>query len=117
MERQHRTFTTEQLELIQSRVEVWKETDEMALLVYVLLNTTLSIQEVLSWFNHNVERRQDVLRQKKWNWSFATAPKLFPKTHQAYLSQWKRVVRQWFGIESATFEMLRRSRRKGRRVV
>jgi len=98
------------MQTIQSRVDVWKETDEMALLVFILLNTKLTIQDVLSWFNNNVKRRQEVFRQKKWCFNYETVPKLFSKTHQAYLNQWKQVIKQWFGIEEATFEMLRRSR-------
>lgn len=97
------------MQIIHSRVDVWKETDEMALLVFLLLNSDLTIGDLLSWFNNNVKRRQAFLKQKTWYLNCEMAPKLFPRTHQAYLNQWKRVVRQWFGIPGATFEMLRRS--------
>ncbi|GBL71885.1 hypothetical protein AVEN_228812-1 [Araneus ventricosus] len=112
MERCGRNFTPEQLQTIQSRVEKWKETDEMALLIFLLIKTRLKMKELLGWFNTDPEKRKEYLKDKPdWLGGYISAPKLFPKTHQAYLKQWKRVCSQWFGIHEATFEMVRRINR------
>lgn len=113
MERRGRVFTPEQLQTIRSRVEKWKETDEMALLIYLLVETPLKVGDLLGWFNTNVEKRKEYLKDKPdLLGEFLSVPKLFPKTHQAYLKQWKRVCSQWFGIQEATFEMVRRANHK-----
>ncbi|GBN19703.1 hypothetical protein AVEN_261786-1 [Araneus ventricosus] len=109
MERRGRVFTHEQLETVRSRVEKWKDTDEMALLVFLLLETQLKVTDLLGWFNMDSEKRKEYLKDKpELLGEYLTAPVLFPKTHQAYLKQWKRVCNQWFGIREGTFEMVRR---------
>lgn len=109
MERRGRVFTLDQLQIIHSRVEKWKETNEMALLIFLLINTRLKVGDLLGWFNTNPEKRKEYLKDKPdWLGSYISVPTLFPKTHQAYLKQWKRVCSQWFGIHEATFEMVRR---------
>lgn len=110
MERRGRIFTSENIETIRLRVSTWKETDEMALMVFLLLETKLKTKDILGWFNRDCEKRQLYLQGKnEWLVEFGSAPVLFPKTHQAYLNQWKTVCKKWFGIHGATFEMLRRS--------
>lgn len=109
MERRGRAFSKEQIQVIQKKIEVWKETDEMALLVFVFMNTNLKLQDVLTWFNNNVAKRLLYVNEKKWTGDFWYARNLFPKTHQAYLNQWRRVCKKWFGIQAATFEMLKRT--------
>ncbi|GFT26030.1 uncharacterized protein NPIL_17021 [Nephila pilipes] len=111
MERRGRVFTPEQLETIQNRVEKWKDTDEMALLVFLMLKTKLKMSDLLGWFNTDPVKRQNYLKEHSdYLADYVFVPVLFPKTHQAYLNQWKRVCSNWFGIQQATFEMLRRSR-------
>lgn len=110
MERQGRIFTPEHIETIRLRVSTWRKTDEMALMVFLLLETKLKTKDLLGWFNRDREKRQLYLKGKdEWLADFGSAPVLFPKTHQAYLNQWKVVCKKWFNIQGATFEMLRRS--------
>ncbi|KAG8175209.1 hypothetical protein JTE90_022632 [Oedothorax gibbosus] len=110
MERRGRKFTLSQIHTIQSRVEKWKDTDEMALLVWLILYTKLKMRDLLGWFNNDPVLRCKFLQTHEMDdlMEYANAPRLLPKTHQAYLYQWKRVCNQWFGIQGATFEMLRR---------
>ncbi|GFT05739.1 uncharacterized protein TNCV_4670361 [Trichonephila clavipes] len=111
MERRGRVFTPEQMETIQTRVEKLKDTEEMALLVFLLLKTKLKMSDLLSWFNTDPVKRQDYLKEHTdWMADYVSAPVLFPKTHQAYLNQWKRLCSHLFGIHQATFEMLKRSK-------
>lgn len=87
-----------------------KDTDELSLLLFLLLETNLKMSELLGWFNTDPPRRKEYLKDKpEWLAEYTSAPKLFPKTHQAYLNQWKALCFKWFGVHSATFEMLRRS--------
>lgn len=77
---------------------------------FLVIHTKLRVQELMGWFNNDPVARQKFLKIGNHDWltEYASVPKLFPKTHQAYLAQWKRVCVQWFGIQGATFEMLRR---------
>lgn len=114
MERRGRKFTADQMHTIRGRVEKWKDTDEMALLVMLLLDTKLKMQELLGWFSNDPVLRVNYLEAHNMDgmMEYANAPRLFSKTHQTYLNQWKRVCNQWFGIRGATFEMLRRPSEK-----
>ena len=78
----------------------------MAMLIYLLLETRLKIRDLLGWFNKDVTKRLEY--SKHLLPDYAKVPILFPKTHQAYLAQWKRACRSWIGVEGATFEMLKR---------
>lgn len=110
MERRGRIFTPKHIETIRLRVTTWKNTDEMALLVFLLLETKLKTKDILGWFNKDREKRRLYLKEKdELLAELGSVPLLFPKTHQAYLNQWKVVCKKWFGIQGATFEMLRRS--------
>ncbi|GFQ86759.1 uncharacterized protein TNCT_228651 [Trichonephila clavata] len=110
MERRGRVFTPEQIKTIQTRVEKLKDTEEMALLVFLLLKTKLKMSDLLSWFNKDPVKRQNYLKEHAdWLADYGSVPVLFPKTHQAYLNQWKRLCSHLFGIHQATFEMLKRS--------
>lgn len=111
MERRGRAFTSEQVNIILERMKILKETDELALLVFLLMETNLKLQQILGWFNTDPVRRKEYLKDGWLSSDYASAPKLFPKSHQAYLNQWKRICSQWFGIQEATFEMLKRSKK------
>ncbi|GFQ80233.1 uncharacterized protein TNCT_549681 [Trichonephila clavata] len=112
MERKGRVFTLDQMQTIHTRVEKLKDTEEMALLVFLLLKTKLKMSDLLSWFNTDPKKRQDYLKEHaEWLEDYASVPVLFPKTHQAYLNQWKRLCSNLFGVHQATFEMLKRSQK------
>lgn len=113
MERRGRAFTTEHLQSTLSRVEILKETNEMALLVFLLLKTKLRVNELLGWFNLDPVARKKYLKtyhpEEDLLGGYESAPKLFTKTHQALLTQWQKKCRLWFPYQRATFEMLRRA--------
>lgn len=107
-----KAFTRWQMELIQNRVRRQSETEELSMLVYLLIKTRLKVSELLGWFNKDVKRRIEYLEQTNESLSlleYLHVPILFPKTHQAYLSQWKRYCQKWIGVNDATFEMLKRN--------
>jgi hypothetical protein len=112
IDRSNQRFTPNQLETILKHVTIRWQTEELSLLVYLLITTSLGVSDLLGWFNRDVEKRIDyVERQETINLQeFAYVPVLFPKTHQTYLTRWKRACRQWIGIGNVTFEMLKRSK-------
>lgn len=110
MERHGRVFSNDQMNTLRERVNQRKDTDEVCLLLFLLLETKLKMSELLGWFSKDSDRRKEYLKDKPELLSeYASAPKLFPKTHQAYLNRWKALCYHWFGVHSATFEMVRRS--------
>ncbi len=109
MDRKTRAFTLEELQEIRKRVTEYKTTDEMSLLVYLLMETGLKVNNVLGWFNRDPGRRRAYLKtQPQYLEDYTNVPVLFPKTHHAYLIQWKRACKSWFGKDGCTFEMLKR---------
>lgn len=93
-------------------MNIGKLTDEMCMLVYLLMKTKLKVCDVLGWFNKNVRKRKEFLR--KFNISledYEYVPYLFPKTHQTYLLQWKTACLSWIGKYDVTFEMLKRTKK------
>lgn len=108
-DRKTRCLTADQMKTIRQRVSVRKNTDEMSLLIYLWIETRLTMRDLLGWFNNDPGKRRLYLNNREELLEdFANVPKLFPKTHQTYLMQWKRSCRSWVGVEGATFEMLRR---------
>jgi hypothetical protein len=111
--RKGRSFTKEQLEIIFDKVQKRRETNELSMLVYLLLNTNLKMNELLGWFNRDqVKRKTYIKGREALLIDYVLVPLLFPKTHHAYLIQWKRACRDWVGENNATFEMLKRPPRE-----
>ncbi|GIY77304.1 uncharacterized protein CDAR_422811 [Caerostris darwini] len=110
MTRKGKRFTTEQLEFISQKVSTLKNTDEMSLLVYLILKTKLKIKDLLGWFNTDLDKRRVYLQEHNTSLleDYTSVPKLFPKTHHAYLLQWKQACKLWLNVEGASFEMLKR---------
>lgn len=109
--RNTQAFTKQQLNTILHFVECRKDREEMSLLVYLLLHTRLKVGEVLGWFNRDVDQRIEFLETLNIPLSdFMRVPILFTKTHQAYLNRWKKTCKTSFGVENATFEMLKRKK-------
>ncbi|GFR14414.1 uncharacterized protein TNCT_422171 [Trichonephila clavata] len=79
MERRGRVFTPEQIKTIQTRVEKLKDTEEMALLVFLLLKTKLKMSDLLSWFNKDPVKRQNYLKEHA-DWLADMVVRLFPNT-------------------------------------
>lgn len=110
MQRSGRRFTVDQINDIRKRVKTLRHVDEMALLVYLLLETKLKMNDLLTWFNTDKTKRMEFLKMHpECMADYARAPRLFPKTHQGYLKQWSRKCLEWYGVQRATFEMLKRS--------
>lgn len=103
-------FTPDQLEEIRNKVSALKTTDELSMLVYLILSTDLKMKDLLGWFNKNPLKRREYLNNANLDLleDYESVPLLFPKTHHAYLVQWKRACKDWIGVEGATFEMLKR---------
>lgn len=112
MERRGRKFNSEQMKIIREKINKRKDTDEMSLVIFLMMETELGIKQLLGWFNNNPEKRQTYLKERDDGLmeEYAAVPKLFPKTHQAYLNQWKMKCYQWTGVPNATFEMIKRSK-------
>lgn len=109
MDRKTNAFTPDELQKIRQQVSKLKNTDEMSLLVYLLMETRLKVNDLLGWFNTDPGKRRDYLKTlPQYLEDYANVPLLFPKTHHAYLIQWKRACKSWLGREGCTFEMLKR---------
>ncbi|GFR29528.1 uncharacterized protein TNCT_229561 [Trichonephila clavata] len=105
MNRNNKTFTLEQIETIRSICQTSRETDEMCLLVWLLIETDLKPRHLLGWFNRNPDNRNDYLQGN----IVLPGGVLFTKRHHAYLSQFKRKCLKWIGTSNVSFEMLSRS--------
>lgn len=102
-------LTAEELKVIYDRVRLRKTTNELCLLVYLLMTTRLKVRDLLGWFNGDMAERRRFLRDTKMLEEYELVRVLFPKKHQTYLLQWKKVCQSWTGKENVTFEMLRKS--------
>lgn len=107
-------FTVEELNIIYDKVKFRKTVDELCLIVYLLMTTNLKMCDILGWFNYNMNKRRKILQDPSILEEYELVRILFPKKHQTYLLQWKKVCRSWIGKENATFERLRRSCKKER---
>lgn len=105
-------FTPKELKIIHDKVQVLKSTDEMSMLIYLLLKTNLKVCDLLGWFNHNVPKRTLYLDTNDLHIleDYESIPTLFPKKHQTYLLQWKAACVKWIGKTHVTFEMIRKSK-------
>ncbi|GFY53331.1 uncharacterized protein TNIN_222321 [Trichonephila inaurata madagascariensis] len=105
MSREKKTLTLEQIETIRSVCQTSRETNEMCLLLWLLIETNLKPRHLLGWFNQNQTSRNDYLQGK----IVLPGGVLFSKRHHAYLSQFKRKCHKWIGTSNVSFEMLSRS--------
>jgi hypothetical protein len=104
-------FTDDEFKIIRKNVEIRKSTDELCMLIYLLLETKLKVSQALGWFNHNLGKRRKFLKDYRTILleDYKDVPRLFTKTRQAYLTQWKRLCLKWLGKKNVTFEMLKRT--------
>lgn len=102
-------FTLKELQIIYERARCRKTVDEMCLLVYMMMTTTLKMCDLLGWFNRDRMKRRKCLQDLKILEEYELIRILFPKKHQTYLLQWKKACHLWIGRKDVTFEMLRRS--------
>ncbi|GFY71236.1 uncharacterized protein TNIN_13431 [Trichonephila inaurata madagascariensis] len=82
MSRNKKTLTLEQIETIRSVCQTSRETDEMCLLVWLLIETNLKPRHLLGLFNQNPTSRNDYLQGK----IVLPGGVLFSKRHHAYLT-------------------------------
>lgn len=102
-------FTKDDFKIIRKQISLRKSTDELCMLVYLLLETKLKIRDLLGWFNTDVGKRRAFLENHNLLLEeYETFPCFFPKTHQGYLLQWKMACLEWLGKGDVTFEMLKR---------
>lgn len=102
-------FTLKELQLIYERARCRKTVDELCLIVYMMMTTSLKMRDLLGWFNRDRMKRRKCLRDLKVLEEYELIRILFPKKHQTYLLQWKKACQLWIGKKDVTFEMLRRS--------
>lgn len=103
-------FSTNELKIIYERVRFRKTTDELSMLIYVIMFTGLKVSDILGWFNNDLGKRRKVLKQLNILEEYESVVKLFTKKHQTYLLQWKKACESWIGRKlNATFEALRQS--------
>lgn len=102
-------FTLNELQIIYDRARCRKTIDELCLIIYMLMTTTLKMQDLLGWFNRDRIKRRKYLQDLKILEEYELIRILFPKKHQTYLLQWKKACHSWIGKKNVTFEMLRRS--------
>lgn len=86
---------------------------ELSMLVVLFVTAKdLKLKNLLGWFNEDTGRRKmylskhpevaDVMNE------YSNSKKLFSKTHQCYLTQWRKLCASMGIVEDATFEMMRR---------
>lgn len=101
-------MSTKELKQIYSKVRFRKTTDEMSMLVYLIMFTGLKVSDLLGWFNLNLVKRRNFLKSFNILEDYESAQILFTKKHKTYLLQWKKACKMWIGKENATFEWLRK---------
>lgn len=108
-------FTLKELQVIYNRARCRKTVDELCLIIYMLMTTNLKMRDLLGWFNKDRLKRRQCLVDLKILEEYELIPILFPKKHQTYLLQWKKVCESWIGKKNVTFEMLRKACKEAKR--
>lgn len=102
-------FSLRDLKIIYDKVRFRKTTEELSMLVYIMMFTDLKVSDLLGWFNEDLGKRREYLKDLNILEDYESLRKLFTKKHQTYLIKWKRVVERWIGKKNATFEAFRLS--------
>lgn len=102
-------FTPRDLKTIYDKVRFRKTTEELSMLIYIMMFTNLKVSDILGWFNENLGKRREYLKNLNILEDYESSRKLFTKKHQTYLIKWKKLVEAWIGKRNATFESFRRS--------
>lgn len=74
----------------------------------------LKVSDILGWFNDDLGKRRECLKDLNILEDYESLRKLFTKKHQTYLINFKRVVKSWIGKKNATFEAFRQSCKKAK---
>lgn len=111
LDKKRKYFSLTEMQILYNNAEKRKSTSEICMLVYLLLRTRLKISDLLGWFNHHLNERVSYLgKYPELLEDYIKVPRLFPKKHQTYLLQFKKICRKWIRVENASFQMLQRSK-------
>lgn len=102
-------FSLKDLKIIYDKVRFRKTTEELSMLIYIMMFTNLKVSDLLGWFNEDLGKRRQYLKNLNILEDYESSRKLFTKKHQTYLINWKRAVELWIGKKNATFEAFRQS--------
>lgn len=102
-------FSPKDLKIIYDKVRFRKTTEELSMLIYIMMFTNLKVSDLLGWFNEDLGKRRQYLKKLHILEDYESSRKLFTKKHQTYLINWKKAVKLWIGKKNATFEAFRQS--------
>ena len=102
-------FSPKELKKIYDKVRFRRTTEEMSMLVYIIMFTNLKMVDLLGWFNNDIGKRRKCLKNLHILEDYEWCKRLFTKKHQTYLINWKKACKIWLGKKNITFEDFRQS--------